>query len=154
MSLDNLSTTQTVTAPNTQTIISLAVPGTERLLSASLRRQTRCRSQDLVDRHKGGKATAQGRLVRTGPAQPGSRPPVSGRLTGQMDSQISILTIDWRGWNIPPLSEWHLFHKKIIIIFIITLSFYLLKLLKYAGSHEINVWSWHGNLASYTIVLD
>lgn len=36
MSLDNLSTTQTVTAPNTQTIISPAVPGTGRLPGTSL----------------------------------------------------------------------------------------------------------------------
>lgn len=45
MSLDNLSTTQTVTAPNTQTLISLSVPGTGQLHHASLTRQRWRRSQ-------------------------------------------------------------------------------------------------------------
>lgn len=45
MSLDNLPATQTVTAPNTQTIISLAVPGTGRLLRTSLARQRWRRSR-------------------------------------------------------------------------------------------------------------
>lgn len=43
---------------------------------------------------KEGRATAWGLLVITVWTQSGSRPPVSERLTGQMDGQISMLTTE------------------------------------------------------------
>lgn len=101
MSLDNLSTTQTVTAPNTQTIISPAVPGTGRLPGTSLTGKGRDGEEvsstggGLGDQGREGRAT--GWLVTAVWTQSGSRPPVSERLTGQMDSQTSMLTTEESG---------------------------------------------------------
>lgn len=63
MSLDNLSATQTVRAPNTQTLISLPVPGTGRLLCTSLdKAETAEKSGEEEEEEggRGGRATARG----------------------------------------------------------------------------------------------
>lgn len=65
MSLDNLSATQTVSAPNTQTLISLPVPGTGRLLCTSLdKAETAEKSgeegEEEEEGGRGGGATARG----------------------------------------------------------------------------------------------
>lgn len=67
MSLDNLSATQTARAPNTQTLISLPVPGTGRLLCTSPdKAETAEKSGGEEDEEeeeeggRGGRATARG----------------------------------------------------------------------------------------------
>lgn len=88
MSLDNLPATQTVTAPNTQTIISLAVPGTGRLLRTSLARQRQRRGRGREGGKGGWGATAWGLLVAAVWAQSGSRPPAS--VIDRPDAQSNL----------------------------------------------------------------
>lgn len=101
MSLDNLSATQTVRAPNTQTLISLPVPGTGRLLCTSLDKAETAEKSGVEEEEAGGgegrQSNCTGTLLVTAVwTQPGSRPLVSERLTGQMDGQSSVLTAESR----------------------------------------------------------
>lgn len=98
MSLDNLSATQTVRAPNAQTLISLPVPGTGRLPCTSPGKKSRRQEEEEEEENKEeeGRQSNCTVLVKVVWTQSGSRPLASERLTGQMDARISLLTAEIR----------------------------------------------------------
>lgn len=83
MSLDNLSTTQTQTAPNTHTIISQAVPGTGRRLGASLAGPRPGRGQDWRRPREADGTEEARRRQRRRPTNPDLQRAAAARLNGR-----------------------------------------------------------------------